>query len=1107
MKRGIASGLLVALLFMPPAQGSEDEAWLQRAALPAAVRPLLALLVDTSGAMSAPVQVPPPYDPARDYTSIGGTSCRPDRVYWRLGAGAPPDCGGSQWISLDAASPLRGWQCSAGRAALDSVGAFVAARAAQWQARGTGGYWGALAPGQDGAVECRSDRGRHGAGAGPWFAADGEGGPWRNVADREPDWDAPPLSDAYVFFTGNYLAYLASPDRIASTRYDWLVRRIEEASGAASGLDLAVARFSHDGLGGDEDARGGMVALAPTPLPDDAAAVGSLLRSWSPGGPAPVAETLVELLRWLRGDAVGFGQASHTAPGVPFPSAPGARSAGDPSSYRSPFEHACRPVLAAIATAGQPGADAGAADAAVELPGSVAAGCTADCAARLAAALAQGDLLASLPGRQRASVRWLMPDGPDPALITAARAGGTHPLDLDAPWSILMLLAEALQNDAAEHPGHRLSAAGLESRPFAAADESAYFALSSPVPRLAWPGNLRRYRLAPSAGPASPSTPVSRDGEPAFDDLGRLLDGSWSEWSAAPDGSDTASGGAAARIPDWESRRLFSDLVDAPLSDPANRVSPGNALLTAGVLGLAPGDARHAALWVEWLLGRDTFDEDHDGDASEPRHRLGDGGLRPPQVLRYARDGSALAFLPTNDGVLHAIDADSGFERWGFVPSALLSQVGERSDEGVRFRRLYGLDGPAVAWVDDSDQDGRIEPGGGDRARLFVALGRGGTGYYALDVSDPDMPRLLWRLGAAELPGFGESWPAPVPARMRLDPAIQGDELQVLVLSGGHDPAEDAAVPPTTGLGAGLAVVDARSGRILWRAGGTGDAHADLEVAALRRSLPASPRVLDVDGDGLHDRLYVLDVAGQLLRFDFQPAPAGDTAVTARRIADLGSPEGTERPRRFQATPDVVLERRQGRDVLALAFGSGWASRPRSAGTVDRFYVVFDGLGAATGGPVLAEPDLTDVTDGTAPPPDSPGWMFRLVAHGDGEKVTGNSLTFDHRVRFTTFQPLPSASDAPCGPPAGAARLYTLDVRDGSPVNHVGDRPVPAEDLDLEGLAPALSVSFPALGAAPCASPACRRGPAGLLGGRRVPLDFRNDPVRTSWRQLDADAE
>jgi type IV pilus assembly protein PilY1 len=1098
---------LAAALLAATASASEDEAWWGRALVPVSSVPLLALLVDTSEAMNARLDVLPPYEPDRDYTAEGAPACRRDRVYWRLGAGPPPDCGDAQWVSAESASPAHGWQCEAGRAALESVGVFIAARAAQWKPRGAGGYWGALAPGQGGAVECLADRGQHGAVPGPWFAADGEGGPWRDRADREPDWQAPPLSGAYLFYTGNYLAYLDSTDRIESTRYDWLVRRIGEAARAVSGLDVAVARFSHDGLGGDDDARGGMLALAPTPMPDGASAVSGLLRSWTPAGPAPIGETLVELTRWLSGEAVLFGEASQLEPGAPFPSVAGTRSVQDPGTYRTPFEHACRPAFTAIASAGEPASDAGAGDAFREVRALDAAGCQDDCIARITEALASGDLLPSLPGRQRTPVRWLLPQTADPAVTDAARAARRQPLDLDDPGALLAVMLEAVQNDAAEPAGPRVSAAGLESRAHPGPDSAVYLAFSRPDAVRAWPGNLRRYRLAPASGPVGAAQVLGRDGEPAFDGTGRLHSGSWSEWSPAPDGADLTLGGAAAALPDWTERLVFSDLAEAPLLDPQNRLTPGNPLLTRERLGLAPGDTRAPAILVEWLLGRDAFDEDFDDDRDESRRRLGDAGLRAPRVLRYAPDGPALAFLATEDGFLHAFDADTGVEQWAFAPAALLPQAAARSRQELRFDRLHGLDGPVELLLSDGGHDGRIEASEGDQAWLFVGLGRGGTGYYGLDVSDPAAPRLLWRLDAADLPGFGQSWPAPVAATMRLDPETQGDDPRVLVLSGGHDPAEDAAVTPASSLGAALAVVTAQTGAVLWRAGGIRDPLADLEVPSLHRSLPAAPRVLDTDGDGLDDRAYVVDAAGQLLRFDF--ATGGGAGVAARRVAHLGVPAGDGTARRFRVTPDAVPERREGQDVIALAFGSGWTSRPRSSGTVDRFYVVFDPLHAAAAPPALDESMLADVTGPDAVlPAGAPGWMYRLAGHGDGEKVTGQSLTFDHRVRFTTYQPLPPPADAPCGPPAGTARLYTLDIRDGSPVNRVGDRPVPDEEIDLEGLAPALAVSFPpAPGVQGCGTWTCRGVPTGWLGGRALPLGYRNDPVKTSWRQLDAQAE
>lgn len=1099
---------LAALVFVAASGANEDEAWLRRAEVPEATTPLLALVVDTSSAMSARLEVPPPYDPARDYVSEGQPACRRDRVYWRRGAGPPPDCDSAQWISLHSSSPAIGWRCGAGVSALQSVGVFIATRAAQWIPRGAGGHWGPLTAGRDGAVECIADRGNHGSTSGHWFAADGQGGPWRESPDREPDWQAPPLAAAYLFYTGNYLAYVASTERIESTRYDWLARRIEEAARAVSRVDVAVARFSYDGLGEDDDARGGMLALAPTRLPEGATVLGPTLQAWIPAGPAPIAETLAELARWLTGNAVAYGDTSQTAPGTPLPSAPGTRRSDDPGTYRTPFEHACRPVLTAIASAGQPSADAGAGDALRGVLAPDAPACDGECLARTTVALVEGDLVKALPGRQRTPVRWLLPAEVHPAVAAAAQASRGPPLDLDARDAVLMLMAEAAQNDAAEAGLQRISAAGLESRAYPSADTAAYLALSGPLPAARWPGNLRRYRIVPASSPTQALPLVGRDGEPAFEGSGRLLPDSWSEWSPAPDGAAPTLGGAAAAMPGWRDRQVFSDLTDASLLDPRNRLVAGNPGLTRERLGLSPGDAREPAGMVEWLVGRDAFDEDFDGDRDESRHLLGDAGVRAPRILRYAPDGPALAFLPTDDGILHAIDADTGQEQWAFAPASLLRQAAERSEAGLRFDRLHGLDGPVELLVRDAGQDGRIDPREGDQAWLFIALGRGGTGYYALDVSDPGTPQLLWRLEAADLPGFGQSWPAPIPARMHIDSVIQGDDARVLVLAGGYDPAEDAAEPPVSSLGAALAIVAAGTGAVLWRAGGPSDPLSDLEVPELRRSLPAAPRVLDTDGDGFDDRAYIVDAGGQLLRFDFSRLPAGTSTITAGRIADLGAPSPTGRPRHFQATPDAVVERRQGQDVIALAFGSGWTSRPRSSGTVDRFYVLFDGLRGAIARQVPDESALTDVTESpVAVAVDAPGWMFRLAAHGEGEKVTGNSLTFDHRVRFATYQPLLPDQDAPCGPPVGVARLYTLDIRDGSPVNHVGDRPVPDEELDVAGLAPALRVAFPA---APwddsCFAGACR-APQGLLGGLAMPLGFRNDPTRTSWRQLDAEAE
>jgi len=1094
--------LLAGLLGSALAAASSDEAWLHRAALPVGSTPLLVLLLDTSAAMAGVVEVPLPYDPARDYAAQHpGTPCRADRVYWRRGPGPAPACDSSRWISRATDDPSSGWHCQAGDIAFASTGVFVAQRAAQWTPRGTSGFWGPLRPGEAHSVECREDRGRHGATDGAWFAADGMRGPWHSTDADEPRWDAPPLSDAYVFFTGNYLNYLASDERTPISRMEWLARRIVDAASSVQGLDLALVRLSHDGLGGGDDGRGGMVALAPTGLPGAAPALASLLEGWRPAGPAPLAETLTEVLRWLAGEPLYFGLGSHAAPGQPLPSASAVRQVLDSTRYLTPFTQACRPVLLGIATAGLASADEGAGAALGSLPvGSAVADCAGDCLATAAGLLSTEDLLRATPGVQRAEVRFLAPQASGSDLAPAIAATGRPALDLDDRHALVALLAHAMQNDAAVGADQRVSAAGFEYAPFAAPDTAVYYGLSAAVPFPPWPGNLRRYRLAaPDTALAGPAVTDRNDG-PVFDAAsGRLVPGSRSEWSSLPDGDDIAQGGAAAQLPEAGSRRVFTNLTPEPLTAAANRFSAGNPTLTGARLALEPGDPLAVSDIIAWTLGHDVLDEDADGNRDEPRGGPGDPGLQAPRVLRYAADGPALAFVATGDGLLHAVDADTGEERWAFLPAALLPRLAALAPGFRNLSRRYGLDGPLTLAWHDFDHDGRLVAADGDRAWLLGGLGRGGTGYFALDVTDPDAPRLLWSLDAQDLPGFGESWPAPVLARMRL---ADGSVQRVALLAGGFDPAEDASAAPARSLGAAVAIIDLESGRLLWRAGAAGP-DTDLEVPELQRSAATPPRVLDADGDGLDDRLYLLDIGGTLLRVDF-PRGEIDTGATAMLLARLGAdpPAG---PRRFLAAPDVVPVERNGVRQFAIAAGSGWLSRPRAPDVDDAFFVVFDDQAGPGRSPALEEPDLADVT---APPHEAPGgapgWMLRLARHGSGEKTAGASFTFDHRLRFATYQPRPPADDAPCGPPVGVSRLYTLDVRTGRPLNWIGDQPVPEEPIVAAGLPPGLDVAFPAAPRGACGGGSCTRHPFALAGGNSIPLDFPNDPVRTSWRQLDA---
>src|SRR5258708_15108674 len=85
-------------------------------------------------------------------------------------------------------------------------------------------------------------------------------------------------------------------------------------------------------------------------------------------------------------------------------------------------------------------------------------------------------------------------------------------------------------------------------------------------------------------------------------------------------------------------------------------------------------------------------------------------------------------------------------------------------------------------------------------------------------------------------------------------------------------------------------MVDITSGALLWSAGSSG---STLNLGTLGRqmdhAIPGRVSVLDIDGDGYADRMYVGDMAGQLWRFDVNNGQPAASLVTGAAIASLGT--------------------------------------------------------------------------------------------------------------------------------------------------------------------------------------------------------------------------
>ena len=537
-----------------------------------------------------------------------------------------------------------------------------------------------------------------------------------------------------------------------------------------------------------------------------------------------------------------------------------------------------------------------------------------------------------------------------------------------------------------------------------------------------------------------------------------------------------STGGAAGRMPLADARNLYTDIAGNRLADPANRLEPGMRASGANRSGWA-------SIRYPW-----TSCSNRSGPCAAGRSRpacAASSSTRRPVAHRVRGDAGWRAARLRRRQRRRTLGLDAEGTDWGASPALVR--------DAPTTVRSHGIDGPLVVHRHDPDGDGRIDPAAGEHLWLLFGLGRGGARYYALDIALPRDPRLLW---SVELPDpLALALAEPVVARLDVANSGQDADDWVVVLAGGYDRRFDARGATGAGRGSALLAVDATDGpaAVVSRR-----RRADLQIAELS-SVAAAPRLLDLDGDGqdrpgLRARRRRLPVANRFRRTAATPAhsrrPAGSFASMRPAVAFIS--------RRTRRSSTSGMQ-----DRLAIAMASGALMRPRDATIEDALFVVYDEIAGSPVRELAQSPTCTtprSVKDGL--PPDAPGWFVRLDAHGAGEKIAGPIVTFDHALRFQTYQPLPHDPAAPCGPPRSVARRYAIDIRTALPLcdrRRIRGRTSPRKSRRAD-CRPASGSAFRADGTRRAIG--CKPRPFGILGGETFDTGYSGDPVRTSWRKL-----
>ena len=1091
--RGLAlfGGMLCASLVCAPFVTADDTELFVRNA-PSAARPNVLFIVDTSGSMGAVVEGQAAYDPGTVYEG----PCENGRIYWREGAGDPPSCSTGRWIEASALT------CEAAREAFDSGAGRLTARFAQYSEAEAS--WKDLSPDDHAApVECEDDRGRHGDGSSPAhvYAANGNAAaPWSTSSSDEITWWRLP---ARTLYSANYLNWYHGPTG-PTTRMQ-IVKDVATAlAGSVNGVKIGLMRFNAS--------NGGRLVHPVSDVTANRDALLQAIESLSPSGVTPMAETMYEAALYFLGQPPRFGSDDV-----------GVNADGH---YISPVAEPCQKSYIVYLTDGEPSNDTDAAHLAPQLPnfGSLAGPCAGagdgTCLPELARYLYEIDLAPDLDGKQNV-VTYTIGFTLDLPLLaaTAEQGGGRYYLanDTQSLSRVLTNIVTAILETQATFTAPAVSVNSFNRTQHL---NELFVTVFQPSQTLHWPGNLKKYRLR-----AEDATIVDANGRPAVDDTGFFSPDAQSFWSPEPDGQRVTLGGAANRLPSPADRRVFTYLPEHPnpiLVAPSNAIRADNGLLTASVLGVETADEREAV--IRFIRGEDVGDIDNDGNRTEPRNRLGDPLHSQPATLVYggtpssSNTNDAVVFFATNDGFLHAIDASTGVEKWAFVAPEFLASQARLLVNEASAQKHYGIDGNLRLQLVNADHDGIIDPTAGEKVYLFFGLRRGGRAYYALDVTNPDAPELVWRLDHTDLPGLGQTWSSPVPTKIKAG----SDERYVVIFAGGYDEAQDNYEPRTDHFGNALYIVDSETGELIWhgaRSGGT------REFPDMRYSIPADVKVIDLDADGFADRMYAADMGGQIWRFDIFNGEPASNLVTGGVIARLGS-AGIDNPtradtRRFYYAPDVALATTRAGTFLHIGIGSGYRAHPNETDNENRFYALRDNepfrhltQSEFAARRVIREQDLVDITDRDAPDaavePGSDGWMLRLRP---GEKVLAEARTFNNAVFFTTFTPSSEQEANSCEPRLGTNRLYIVNLFDGEPVTHLVS-PIDDGELTLDGRAVEFRGSLPSevsfLFPSPddpesCVGDTCRPRPVVCVDLFCLPTSFGTHPIRTYWRQEDVD--
>ena len=1109
-------------------------------------RPQVLIIFDTSGSMGWDQYIKEPYDPDRKYKVINdATAFDSDELYYVKGSGIDLDLLTPTTQSHFLADLN---SCKTARERLSSTG-FYTGRLREYQFQGHSGSWQEL-PDTDGSdirlVDCADDVEQAVSDAEEnfgWIKKDDgtvtelplskkDGYPVNGYGDAtDPIYytSLPENSnvswtgEVVTIYTGNYLRWRNNDTLpiVKRTRLSIAQKTITDLIRSVPSVDFGLQVFNQNfGVAYGTDSNGGRIVFDIQEenrehlidiVNDDIFAQGS----------TPLCESLYEAMLYLGGKSVKYGKQQlvyydyYKSKFYYYPSGSPRKPIIDPTaqssgSYNTPYRECNNEIFIIYMTDGAPTGDQEA-DALIKaLPGGVGAPFKFsnyyddNYLAELAKWMRNNDLNDDLDGKQTMKMYTIgfgdsFTDIDDPEVteetkllyLTATNTEGQYYSASD-PSSLLSSLQSIIVEIS--KTSSTFTAPSVATNNFDRTEtlDSVYYAMFLPDRGPRWQGNLKKLKVI---------------GEEQYDLKGNLAidkasnnisSEAFTYWNTTPkaDGNDVEEGGVAAMLRKKTDRVIYSDFGGV---SGLKSLTTSNAKANFGVAELA---AEMGILeteiddYLKWAKGIDIDDADGDGDKDDMRPDVfGDPLHSKPLVINYGGEGTPdiRIIIGTNAGALHMFQdkgKDVVDETWAFMPKEFFKNIKKLRDNYASSSKVYGIDGSPVSYVVDNNGDGIIDKADNDKVWMFFGLRRGGNSYYALDISDPNSPKLKWHIDASTN-GFselGQTWSVPKIAYSKINMS-GGIAKPTLFFGGGYSITKDGSgIGNDDSVGRAIYMVDADTGALLWSMTPSGS--GGVTTYDGRDSIPAPIAVLDSDSDGLVDRLYAGDTGGNIWRIDMPDVNTADWTVF--KLAELG---GNTLPddRRFFSEPSIVrtlftdtlittetdaygvtteVVKRQERPYDAILIGSGDRTSPLKTTTENKFFMVRDdnvitkSFTGDTGAEIPATIKLIDLYDYTDNPfgkfsfplsdadqkvfndmafdvTKQSGWFIDL--QGGGEKTTASAIVIEGYAFFSSFQPA-SGAEGSCQIDPVQGYLYAVDLALGTTL-WVRDKKYPEQKI------------------------------------------------------------